>query len=333
MAKLVIDGKEHGIHAFLVQLRSLENHRVMPGIELGDIGKKFGFESHDNAFVKFNKMRIPRLHMLMRFARVTPEGKFERLSSELMMYAAMLLMRGTISLYGSFFLTISSTIAVRYSCVRRQTVNAEGEEQQVINYQTQQYRLLPGLACCYALSFAGWTFRNILITYQKKTDNFKNITSTTLAKLHALSSGLKSVSFSDCLKFAQMNRLCCGGHGYSASSGLGQIIQEADAGCTYEGDNIVLLLQTARYLLKCVQKDVSPHFDLANLDELKSSPTYRQLEPYFDLFMKLYEESINEVSMKILKLIKEDGMPELEAWNKCSVQLINAARVFIYRID
>jgi hypothetical protein len=31
MAKLIIDGKEHGIHAFIVQLRSLENHKVIPG--------------------------------------------------------------------------------------------------------------------------------------------------------------------------------------------------------------------------------------------------------------------------------------------------------------
>ena len=31
MAKLIIDGKEHGIHAFVVQLRSLDNHAPLPG--------------------------------------------------------------------------------------------------------------------------------------------------------------------------------------------------------------------------------------------------------------------------------------------------------------
>ena len=329
MAKLVLDGQEHGIHAFIVQLRSLENHKVVPGLELGDIGRKFGFDSTDNAYLKFNKLRIPRSHMLMRFARVTPDGKFERLRSELLMYAAMLLMRGTLCLYGPFFLTISSTIAIRYSCVRRQTVNAQGVEQQVINYQTQQYRLFPALAATYALSFAGWTFRRILITYQKKTNDFKNITSEVLAQLHAVSAGLKSVSFGDCLKFAQSNRLCCGGHGYSASSGLGQIIQEADAGSTYEGDNIVLLLQTARFLLKCTQKGIVPHLELANLDELKSTSLYKNFESYFNVFFRLYEESINEVTSKIMKLIREDNLPELEAWNRCSSQLIIAARIYI----
>jgi acyl-CoA oxidase len=93
MAKLIIDGKEHGIHAFVIQLRSLENHQAVPGkfknnylkllhylqeqecivfnenlkknkgVELGDIGKKAGFESQDNGYVKFTNLRIPRFNM------------------------------------------------------------------------------------------------------------------------------------------------------------------------------------------------------------------------------------------------------------------------------
>ena len=78
--------------------------------------------------------------------------------------------------------------------------------------------------------------------------------------------------------------------GYSASSGLSQIIQEADAGCTYEGDNVVLLLQTARYLLKCAEKNVSPHLELNNLNEIKSSSLYKSFSEYIELFFKLYEE-------------------------------------------
>ena len=159
-----------------------------------------------------------------------------------------------------------------------------------MNYQTQQYRVLPALAATYAFSFSGWTFRNILLKIQREASDFKNVKPSDLAKLHAVSSGLKSVVFGDCLKFAQSNRLCCGGHGYSAASGLGQIIQEADAGCTYEGDNIVLLLQTARYLLKCAQKGISPHLDLPNLEELKASKLYKQFENYFKLFFDLFQE-------------------------------------------
>lgn len=77
--------------------------------------------------------------------------------------------------------------------------------------------------------------------------------------------------------------------GYSLSSGLPQIIQEADGGCTYEGDNVVLLLQTARYLLKCAQKTSSPHLDPQNFEQLKSSSLFKYFEEYFEIYGRLYE--------------------------------------------
>ena len=126
MAKLVIDNTDRGIHAFVVQLRSMDDHRPVAGIEIGDIGKKFGFDATDNGFVRFNKIRIPRFNMLMQFARVHADGRFERVGSELLMYAAMLLMRSQLPQYAAFFLSMSTTIAIRYSCVRRQTANMEG---------------------------------------------------------------------------------------------------------------------------------------------------------------------------------------------------------------
>lgn len=126
MAKLIVNQKDCGIHAFIVQLRSLETHRPVPGIELGDIGRKIGYDGIDNGYVKFNKLRVPRHHMLARFAHVTPEGEFKRTGSELLMYACMLVMRGTLCMFSSLLLSISTTIAIRYSCVRRQTVGASG---------------------------------------------------------------------------------------------------------------------------------------------------------------------------------------------------------------
>ena len=87
--------------------------------------------------------------------------------------------------------------------------------------------------------------------------------------------------------------------GYSASSGLPQIIQEADAGCTYEGDNVVLLLQTARYLIKCAQNNISPHLEYEKMDEIKKSLLFKQYSEYFEIFYKLFDKySINETFYK-----------------------------------
>jgi acyl-CoA oxidase len=38
MARMVIEGKDYGVHAFIVQIRDLEDFKPLSGIELGDIG-------------------------------------------------------------------------------------------------------------------------------------------------------------------------------------------------------------------------------------------------------------------------------------------------------
>ncbi len=105
-----------------------------------------------------------------------------------------------------------------------------------------------------------------------------------------MSSALKAFVFDNCLQYSQLARLCCGGHGYSASSGFYQIIQEADAGSTYEGDNIVLYLQTARYLLKCAQKSESPHFRLGNEETLLKSEVGLKFSKLIDAYNQLYDQ-------------------------------------------
>ena len=45
-AQLIIDGKEYGVHVFMVQIRD-ENHIPLHGIEIGDLGKKIGDDTND----------------------------------------------------------------------------------------------------------------------------------------------------------------------------------------------------------------------------------------------------------------------------------------------
>lgn len=126
MAKLVIDGKDHGIQAFVVQLRSLKDHRLLKGIESGDIGKKNGFEATDNGYVKFSHHRIPRINMLMRYLHVDENGRVEKKGNQIVMYASMLVLRAILCTQASLMMSLSTTIAIRYSAVRRQTANMDG---------------------------------------------------------------------------------------------------------------------------------------------------------------------------------------------------------------
>jgi len=123
----------------------------------------------------------------------------------------------------------------------------------VLDYQTQQYRLFPQLARSFAFFFAGAYVRSLYNSSMKGLDSGDV---TLMADLHALSSGLKShVTYQIALGLEQC-RMACGGHGYSLASGLPQIYTVAVGGCTYEGENMVMFLQVARYLMKVAEEAV-----------------------------------------------------------------------------
>jgi len=69
--------------------------------------------------------------------------------------------------------------------------------------------------------------------------------------VHATSSGLKALCADVASAGIEQCRMCCGGHGYSLSSGIPKIYTKTTAACTYEGENTVLYLQTARQTNLC----------------------------------------------------------------------------------
>ncbi|CAN6460260.1 unnamed protein product [Victoria cruziana] len=255
-ARLIIDGEEHGINGFIVQLRSLEDHSPLPGITVGDIGMKFGngaYNTMDNGVLQFDHVRIPRDQMLMRVSQVTREGKVVQSDvPRQLLYGTMVFVRQTIVVDASNALSRAVTIAVRYSAVRRQFGSKNGgPETQVIDYKTQQSRLFPLLASAYAFRFVGewlkWLYQDVVQRLQ--ANDF-----STLAEAHACTAGLKSLTTSVAADGIEECRKLCGGHGYLCNSGLPELFAGYVPACTYEGDNIVLLLQVARFLVKTVSQ-------------------------------------------------------------------------------
>ena len=78
MAQLIIKGKKYGPHAFIVPIRDMKTHKLLPGIEAGDIGPKFGYQAKDNGYLKMTNVRIPRDNMLSRYTKVHKDGEYER---------------------------------------------------------------------------------------------------------------------------------------------------------------------------------------------------------------------------------------------------------------
>jgi len=251
MARL-FDGRgvDRGPHAFIVQLRDMASHLPLPGVTVGDIGPKFGFGGVDNGYLSFDHVRIPRVNMLMRYSQVAEDGTYTPPppANAKASYATMVFVRSDIVKNAGAVLARAATIGVRYAAVRRQTAPAPGQpETQVLDYQNTAHTLLPLVAGAYALTFMGESMMRLYRGFERDRERGEF---GGLPELHALSSGLKALCTQIAADGIEACRRTCGGHGYSRLSGLPSLYASYVQNVTWEGDNNVLYLQTARYLVK-----------------------------------------------------------------------------------
>ena len=76
-AQLILAGKSHGVHVFLVQLRG-GDLEPLPGVEVGDIGAKAGDNDCAIGYLRMQVVRIPRRHLMEKRQHVTPDGTYVR---------------------------------------------------------------------------------------------------------------------------------------------------------------------------------------------------------------------------------------------------------------
>ncbi|ETM03210.1 hypothetical protein L917_00545 [Phytophthora nicotianae] len=263
-AQLRIDGVHHGVQAFIVPLRSLKDHKPLPGIEVGDIGPKVGFNSLDNGYAVFHNVRIPRRNMLMRYAKVLPDGTFIKPPSSKLVYLTMTQIRAYLILKLGFALGAATTITTRFSAVRvqgRKTNDSNltlTSENPVLDYQNQQHALLPLVALSYAANFAGRSMVDMHDKVLAMVTSGQTDFAAQSAQLHAISSGLKGWLADRVNDGIEHCRRLCGGHGFLQSSNLAHIFAETVGSCTYEGTADVLVQQHARYLLKELGSTAKP---------------------------------------------------------------------------
>lgn len=190
----------------------------MSGVRVGDIGTKMGVNCVDNGFLAFDNYRIPRRNMLMKHSKVSKEGLYTAPSHPKVGYTTMLYMRSEMIYHQAYYLAMAMAISIRYSAVRRQGEIKPGtQEVQILDYQTQQYRIFPGLARCFAFNTAAATVRQMTENCIKQLSHGN---SDVLADLHALSCGLKAVVTHQASQSIDQARQACGGHGYSDASYL-----------------------------------------------------------------------------------------------------------------
>ncbi|KAF9583145.1 Peroxisomal acyl-coenzyme A oxidase 1 [Lunasporangiospora selenospora] len=337
-ARLVLHGKDYGVHPFLLQIRQPGTHQPVPGVEIGDIGPKIGFNTIDNGFLRVRKVRIPRTQMMMRNSQVTREGKYVPAKNAKMNYATMVAIRANIVRNSGFALGQALTIAIRYSLIRLQggdrLPSQKNEELKILDHGMQRFRLTTSLALSYAMLMTGRVMNEL---HQKNLKNVLQGDVGLMAEVHATSSGLKAVTSDLATAHVEDTRRACGGHGYTWSSGIVELYTTLLQDVTVEGENTILHLQTSRWLLKTVlqagqTKNLSAvpsglRPALANpsiLDREKAliipgSPLTR--EAMADAFWHREARVLQEVLSRVIR----DGAGE-EAMAKSQVKMVELSR-------
>lgn len=253
-ARLIIADKDYGVHSFVVQLRDVETHKPREGVTIGDCGIKLGMNGIDNGFLRFDKVRIPREDMLDQYARVNQDGSYWKAGKSALALQRVALVGARTGIVGQSSLDgmMALTIAIRYSAVRTQFEAGPGKpERQILDYQTQMYRLFLPLADILSLQFTSLSLEESYNTLLEElhTGNMNN-----LGDVHAIAAGMKAFSTWTARDTLTICRDCLGGHGYSAYNRLARMIKDFQVQTTWDGDNTVLSQQTAKYLIGSLQK-------------------------------------------------------------------------------
>ena len=263
-AQLIVGGESHGIHALVVPLRD-EDGQVLPGVRIEDCGEKMGLNGVDNGRIWFDRVRVPREALLNRYGAVSPDGVYSSpIENPNRRFFTMLgnLVQGRVCISGASVSAAKTalTIAIRYGLRRTQFGPPDEDEIPILDYRTQQRRLMPLLAKAFALHFA----------QAELTERFHAVFTATeqpereRRELESLAAGLKATASWHATETIQSCRECCGGAGYMSANRFAALKADTDVFTTFEGDNTVLMMLVARGVLT----DYRDHFAEANPREL-----------------------------------------------------------------
>ncbi len=256
---------------------------------------------------------------------------------------------------GAGALAKAATVATRYSCIRKQgfenasraDISYLSSEVQIIDHQVQRYRIFRGISLTYTLKFTAFWMINKFKDLEtgQGTASATNIISdvSALPEIAASSAGLKAIATFMVGNTIEDLRKCCGGNGYLISSGIAPLMADYLWQTTAEGDFVILMLLTARFLMK-VLKDVKMGTKLKgpveylnvvgeeNFNILKHAPDqstnpakYTNLDYLIQLFKFRALATVGNVGNEFYKLITK-GVKYEQAWEQHSNELCNAVR-------
>ncbi|CAN8075497.1 unnamed protein product [Agarophyton chilense] len=327
-AQLYVRGVRYGVHPFLVRIRK-ENGENVPGVTLGDCGHKCGLNGVDNGRIWFDHVSVPWGHMLRRYAQVSVDGSYSskfKSADELFGASLASLSGGRVSVAAGCLnqAKIGLSIAVRYALSRRAFGPRDGEEVRLLDYQSHQYRLIPGIATTYVMLIVLNELKHIW--HHQKLGK----------KLHIWSSGFKALMTWHSLSTLQEAREACGGQGYKSENRIGPIKNGHDVAVTYEGDNHILLQAVTKSVLPEFVRGVKNgnvfkgHFSYLNdrnaLRDVDLKGKDVSSVEFAKIVFRRREAAVFARLTNRLQMMQKNGLTALEAFNCCGIVVEEAAR-------
>jgi len=344
-AQLLVDGKNHGVHAFLVKVRD-SDHNLLSGIRIEDCGYKMGLNGVDNGRLWFNNVSIPKENLLNKYGDVDANGAYtspiENPNKRFFtMLGALVTGRVSVGLAGNSAAKTALAIAIKYGSQRRQFASAEGQAETIIlDYPTHQERLFPLMAKSYALHFA---------LQKLNTDLAEDIDYKNRRKIETKAAGLKAIATWHATNTIQVCREACGGKGYLAENRFTDLKADSDIFTTFEGDNTVLLQLVAKGLLtefkksfhdegvmavmKYIGAQVSQKFSEYNFTATRNTNVEHLRDRDFHLEAFRYREKklLYTVSQRMQSYVKK-RIDSNQAFLKCQIHFIELAKAYVDRL-
>lgn len=342
-AKLIINGVDYGVNAFIVPLRDKEGN-LLPGVRVEDNGRKMGLNGVDNGRIWFDQVKIDRDAMLDRYASIDMNGKFaSAISSDNRRFFTMLstLVGGRVGIARSALSAAKSglTIAVKFANQRKQFGPENGEEVPILNYRTHQRRLMPLLANAYACHFG----------LRYLTRRFLSRNEGDMKEVEALAAGLKAWSSWNTTHTLQECREALGGKGYLSENRIDRLKNDTDIYTTFEGDNTVLMQLVAKSRLAEFKKEFADinFFGMVNyitdkarinLSEknpiaIRETSSPHLLDHDFHLRAFQYREmSILKSAATRFKHYIDQGMDSFDAFNQTQYHMLKVGFAYIERV-
>ena len=322
-ARLYSKGEYRGLYPLFFQVRDMYTHKLLPGIEGGDIGPKLGYSNKENGYMAFNSIKVPRTALQSKFVEVHKNGDFEIKGNILIFYSAMMSIRLLIVGSSPKYMLFSVLSALRYSHFRSQFKPEKSKpERYIIEYQLQKAKIYPYLAMSYVFHFCGAKIHE-LVTHHFELVS-KNEDFSLMKECHILLSLGKAQysSYGNDCGFVMMQ--ACGGHGFQDASGFARVIDRNFPAAIYEGVNTILFVQVGNELNKTfsqvtnnssedakVLHQMSYFKEMEKLAYFKAdSDRCRDILTYMDMFAKtvIYQVQKSHVMRKSFgtKMSKKD---------------------------